>query len=57
MIDLDNKLQRTKAEIKNIVLAKGDVTLLTELAYSPKPQSAALAAMLDKTMAAYLRVN
>lgn len=57
MIDLENKFQRTKAEVKNIILAKNDVALLTEIAYSRKPQSASLFAMLDKTLAAYLRVK
>lgn len=52
---LDNKFQRTKAEVKNIALYKKDAALLLELAYAQNPQSTQLFNLIDEKMAPYLR--
>ncbi len=52
---LDNKFQRTKAEVKNIALYKQDAALLVELAYGKNPQSTEFFRLMDDKMAPYLR--
>lgn len=52
---LDDKFQRTKAEVKNIARQKQDAALLLELAYAKNPQSTEFFRLLDDKMAPYMR--
>jgi len=52
---LDNKFQRTKAELKNIALYKKDAALVRDLAYAIEPQSTELFRLMDEKMTPYMR--
>lgn len=51
----DGKFQRIKAEIKNILLAKADAEIVTQLAYSKTPNATRLFSLLDEKLAPLLR--
>ncbi len=52
---LENKFQRMKTETKNVMLNKGDASLLVEMAYAKSPQSTRLCSLMDERMAPHLR--
>ncbi|MFO1472249.1 MAG: response regulator [Turneriella sp.] len=53
---LENKFQRTKAEVKNIVSNNRDADMLIELAYAKTPHSTRMFSVLDEKMAPFLRI-